>query len=95
MSSDLVVDFPDVVLPADQDVLVDELRSELGSLPRAAAHRQRSHVLLMNPAASLRSTKIRLHPAETDQTGSWLLKLCAGPGLCRFLRLPSVSGSGY
>lgn len=64
------MDFPDVVLPTDQDVLVDELRSELGSLPRAAAHRQRGHVLLMNPAASLGSPKIRLHPAEAAQTGS-------------------------
>lgn len=56
---------PDVVLATDQHVLVDELRSELDPLPKAAAHRQRSLVLLMDPTASLGSTKVRLHTAET------------------------------
>lgn len=67
----LVVDLLNVVWMTDQYVLVDELRPEVAPLLRAAAHRQRSLVLLPNPGASLGSPKFRLHAAGTrsDRVG--------------------------
>lgn len=59
------MDLLDVVRMTDQHVLVDELRPEVAPLLRAAAHRQRSLVLLLHPGASPGSPKLRLHAVET------------------------------
>ena len=70
------MDLLDVVLVADQHVLVDELRPVVAPLLRVSAHRQRSLVLLLNPGASPWSPKLRLHTVGTvsDRVGpgeSW------------------------
>lgn len=59
--SDLVVDLLEVVRITDQHVLVDEVCPEMDLLPLAAADRERSVVLLMNPGTPPRRPKLRLH----------------------------------
>lgn len=61
MDSDLVVDHLDVLRVTDQNMLVDQLRSELAALRRAAVHRQRTFVFLLDPTSFLRRPKISLH----------------------------------
>lgn len=63
LDSDLVVNLLNVVRVTDQHVLVDEFRPKVAPLFGAAAHWQRSLVLLVHPGAAPRSPKLRLHGA--------------------------------
>lgn len=67
MDSDLVVDLLDVVRVTDQYMLIYKLRPELLPLPGPVAHRQRSLVLLLDPAASPRGPEVCVHAVETVQ----------------------------
>lgn len=70
---DLIVDLLDVLRVTDENMLVDELRSQLAALPRAAAalpraHRQRTSVFLLDSTSSLWRAKISLHGIWTGSS---------------------------